>query len=154
MRTSILALAVLIAACSSTPRVNVDPETGRADVDVEPVGQRSETWNATLASMGGSTVSGTASAMVSDDMTHGRITLSGPAGTYPWHIHEGECGDANGPIVGTMAAYPPVTVNAGGGTAQAHLADIELNEAKKYHVNVHASPTQMGTIVACGNLDD
>jgi hypothetical protein len=43
----------------------------------------------------------------------------------------------------------------GGGTAtaQAHVP-VELNEARRYIVNVHASPIDMGTIIACGALDD
>jgi hypothetical protein len=38
--------------------------------------------------------------------------------------------------------------------ASARLLDLKLNEAKKYHVNVHRSPNDLPTIIACGDLDD
>jgi len=156
MRIACIAAAALaIAACSQTPKVETDPRNGRVDVDMERPGQP-ETFNARLSSMGGSGVSGTSTARDMDGATHATISISGArsGGTHPWHIHEGRCGDPNAPIVGTMAAYPPLTVGGGGtATAQAHVP-VELNEAKNYIVNVHASPTNMGTIVACGDLDD
>lgn len=152
----IVAIAVLaMAGCSRTPKVETDPASGRVDVDVERPNQR-EGWSATLSPVGGSGVSGTASASEMGDATHATITIRGAraGGTHPWHIHEGTCGDANAPVVGPASAYPPLTVGSGGtATAQAHVP-VELNEAKNYIVNVHASPTNLGTIVACGDLDD
>ena len=57
-------------------------------------------------------------------------------------------------VVGPVSAYPPLTVGSGGtATAQAHVP-VELDEARRYVVDVHASPTEMGTVVACGDLDD
>ena len=38
-----MALA-LLAACSQTPRVHLDPESGRADVDMEAAGESWEEW--------------------------------------------------------------------------------------------------------------
>lgn len=157
MRSVLIAGALIAAAgCTHTARVNVDPETGRTDVDVERVGT-GETWTGQLRAVGSvTTLSGSATVRVSDDMTHATVSLAGmPAGaSYPWHLHEGACGD-NGPIVGPASAYPPLAAGAGGSaTAEAHLADVELNEAKSYYVNVHASATDLGTIVACGPVDD
>jgi hypothetical protein len=158
MRTVLWGAAALIAvaACSSVPKVETDPGTGRVDVDVENPG-RPETWTANLAAMSGSNVTGTSTAVVSDDMTHATIRIrgGGSGGTHPWHIHEGSCGDASAPVVGPASAYPPLRPGAdGAASAEAHLADIELNEARRYHVNVHQSPAAMGTIISCGNLDD
>lgn len=154
MRAVLLLAAALLAAC--TPRVNTNPDTGRVDVDMEPVTQGGEVWNATLAGQGAfSAVTGTATATVREGHTIATVTLSGaPAGgTHPWHIHEGTCG-SGGSIVGNAAAYPPLSVaSTGQATAEAHLM-LQLNEARSYHVNVHASPAEMGNIVACGNLDD
>jgi hypothetical protein len=152
---SIAAMALAIAACSQTPKVETDPGSGRVDVDVERAGA-AETFNANLASVGGSGVSGTATARDMDDATHATISIRGAqsGGTHPWHIHEGRCGDPNAPIVGAVSNYPPLSVGAGGtATAQAHVP-ADLNEAKNYIVNVHASPTNMGTVVACGDLND
>jgi Cu/Zn superoxide dismutase len=151
-----VSLALLaISGCSQMPKVETDPERGAVDVDVEPSGQ-GEAWSATLSAVGGSGVSGSATASDMNDATHATVTIAGArsGGVHPWHIHEGRCGDANPPIVGPASAYPPLTVGSGGGaSAQAHIP-VELNEAKNYIVNVHASPTNLGTIVACGDLND
>jgi hypothetical protein len=41
------------------------------------------------------------------------------------------------------------------GTASANTnLNLMLNEAKDYFVNVHASASDMQTIIACGDLDD
>ncbi|HEX6911647.1 MAG TPA: hypothetical protein VF142_14695 [Longimicrobium sp.] len=154
----VLAVSVALLAisgCSQTPKVESDPERGAVDVDMEPPGQ-AETWTATLSPVGGSGVSGTARATDMNDATHATISITGArsGGVHPWHIHEGRCGDPNPPIVGPASAYPPLNVGSGGtATAQAHVP-LELNEAKNYIVNVHASPTDLGTIIACGDLDD
>ena len=155
-----IALAVSVAllaisGCSQTPKVESDPERGAMDVDVERPGQ-AETWNARLSAVGGSGVTGTATAADMNDATHATITIMGgrSGGVHPWHIHEGRCGDPNPPIVGPASAYPPLNVGSGGNaTAQAHVP-VELNEAKNYIVNVHASPTNLGTIISCGDLND
>lgn len=86
------------------------------------------------------------------DQTEVTLKLTGaPSGaTLPWHIHEGPCGP--GAIVGGADAYTPIAVaDDSTGTASATLP-IVLDETKQYHVNVHASPTDMGTIVGCGEL--
>jgi hypothetical protein len=146
---------LIIAGCSQAPKVETDPESGRVDVDVERPGQ-AETWHATLTAVGGSGVSGTASARDMNDATHAIIDLRGARGgdVHPWHIHQGQCGDPNAPVVGPASAYPPLTVGAGGAASvQAHVP-VELNEATNYIVNVHESTRNMGTIIACGDLDD
>lgn len=85
----------------------------------------------------------------------GADTIAGgtAGGTHPWHIHEGACG-SGGPVVGPANAYPPLQVAGNGAaSAEAHLM-LKLNEARRYPVNVHASPAEMGNVVACGDLDD
>jgi hypothetical protein len=157
MRLAPLACALLVVAgCARTPRVNVDPETGNVDVDVQRTGS-GETWTGNLRGTGNApTVSGTATVRVSDDMTHASVSLMGAmsGAAYPWHVHEGSCGD-NGPVVGNAAAYPLLRPGTDGrASAEAHLSNLELNEAKNYYVNVHASASDLGTIVACGPIDD
>jgi hypothetical protein len=57
-------------------------------------------------------------------------------------------------VVGPASAYAPLQAGAAGtATGNAEL-ELTLNEARDYHVNVHASPSDMATIVACGDLDD
>ncbi len=150
-----LALVALLAtAC--TPRVQTDPVTGRVDVDVQPVTQSGQVWTATLQGRSGFTgLSGTARAEVLSGQTTVNVQLQGatPGRLHPWHVHEGTCG-SGGAIVGASSAYTPLQVASNGeaqGTARLNLA---LNEARDYHINVHASPGELGTIIACGNLDD
>lgn len=156
MRIATLAVALLLTTgCATTPKVEVDPSTGRTDVDVQKPGAP-ETWSGTLNAVGGSGVTGTASGTTADDMSHVTVNVSGATAgsTLPWHVHDGKCTDAGPPIVGDPAAYPPLVVGADGkATATAHL-NVKLNEAKNYIINVHASPTNLGTIVACGDYND
>lgn len=154
MRIAKLAAAfLLVAACSRT--VKVETADGKADVDVQAPNVP-ETWSGTLSAQGGSSVSGTASGTSASGMTHVTVNIvGGQAGaTYPWHVHEGTCADANAPVVGPASAYPALVVGSDGrATAVAHVS-VDLNEAKNYIINVHASPTNLGTIVACGDYND
>ena len=112
-------------------------------------------WTATLNSQGGGTVKGTASLAGSGaSASVAAITISGgKAGTtYPWHVHTGKCGAAGGGVFGSGGAYKPVAAGAdGSGTSTANLA-VAAPSSGDYHVNVHASSTDMKTIVACGDL--
>jgi len=151
-----IAIAFLVtAACSRTVKVETDPKSGKADVDIQAPGVP-ETWSATLSAVGASGITGTAKGTTANDRTDVTINISGAqaGSTLPWHIHEGKCGDASPPVVGDASAYPPITVGSdGSGTATAHVS-VKLNEAKNYIVNVHASPTNLGTIVSCGDYND
>lgn len=156
MRFVALTLAFIGSmACSRTPKVVVDPKTGRTDVDVQAPGTP-QTWKATLSSVGGSTVTGTASGTTAHDSTNVTVTITGATAgaTHPWHIHDGKCSDSGAPVVGDASAYPPLVVGAdGSATATAHIA-VKLNEARNYIINIHASPANMATIVACGDYND
>jgi hypothetical protein len=158
MRTVALVLAACVTAASlGCVRVARDPATGNADIDVETPLKSGENWKGTLAGRADWTgTSGTATARVEGDNTLSTIVLTGlPAGgPYPWHVHDGTC-ETGGPVVGEATAYPPLMVGADGrAEASARLLGLKLNEAKKYHVNVHRSPTDLPTIIACGDLDD
>ena len=79
------------------------------------------------------------------------VTGATPGATYPWHVHEGKCSDANTPIFSDPSAYPSLVAGADGtASATAHIYK-KLSEALNYIINVHASPTNMATIVACGD---
>ena len=150
---TLLFTACLAAACVRTA---TNPATGEVDIDVESPTQRGEDWDGTITGRGiYSRISGSTRALVAEGQTTVTISLTGltPGGRHPWHVHEGACA-SGGPIVGGISAYGPLVVGADG-TAQgsARLA-LQLNEALDYHVNVHASPTDLATIIACGDLDD
>ena len=156
MRIATLAIGIILAAaCSRTVKVETDPASGKADVDIQAPNVP-ETYSGTINSVGGSGISGTATGTTARDSVHVTVNLSGgqPGATYPWHVHEGTCSDSGPPIVGPAGAYPPLVAGADGkATATAHVP-AGLNEAKNYIINIHASPTNLGTIVGCGDFND
>ena len=150
---SVLLLAGLAAGCV---RTSTNPATGSVDVDVESPTKQGERWTTNLAGQGSySAVTGSATADVVEGATTATITLQGGQANaeHPWHIHEGTC-STGGPIVGSPSDYPPLQVGSEGRAQGGAKVNARLDEAKEYHVNVHLSRSEMGTIVACGQLDD
>ena len=119
----------------------------------EPVTQVVQ-WSATLASEAGGPVAGTATAAPSGTAaTAATVNLTGatPGAIHPWHIHAGRCGD-NGPIVGPPSAYPPLAAGPDGAATVMATVPVATPVSGNFYVNVHRSATEMGAIVACGNL--
>ena len=153
LRPALLAgAALLLSACAASRQP--------ADVNValpqqtEPMTQVVQ-WSATLASDAGGPIGGTATAAPSGTAaTSATVNLTGatPSAVHPWHIHAGRCGD-NGPIVGPPSAYPPLTAGADGAATVMATIPVATPVSGNYYVNVHRSATEMGTIVACGNLE-
>jgi hypothetical protein len=79
------------------------------------------------------------------------IANATPGGAHPWHIHMGRCG-GNGGIVGAASAYEPLEVNGDGNASETATLSVTFPYSGDYYVNIHASATNMGTIVGCGNL--
>ena len=158
MRSQLRALALVALALASTAciRRNTDPVTGKSDFDIESPLKKGEDWKTTLAAKPGyESVTGRADIRSINSETSITITLTGAraGATHPWHLHDGSC-ETGGPIVGAASAYAALSVgNEGQAVGSARLT-MGLNEAQKYHVNVHASPYDLATIVACGNLVD
>jgi hypothetical protein len=156
-----LGAALLSAACATTRRVETTSTgsttatatSGAAAAVVSP-GNR-VTWTATLAPQGTSHVSGTAtvSGVSGASETRATITLKGATagGVHPWHIHSGKCG-SKGAIVGPPTAYPAITVGQDSSAKIDATLPFAVPRSGSYYVNIHASPTDMGTIVACGDL--
>ena len=158
MRSSLRALALVSLALVSSSCLHrqTDPVTGKSDFDLESPFKKGEDWKTTLASRPGfESVTGRADVRTLKAETSISITLNGArvGAVHPWHLHDGTC-DTGGPIVGDPNAYAPLTVGNEGQAAGSARLTMGLNEAKKYHVNVHASPSDLATIVACGNLVD
>jgi hypothetical protein len=153
MRRLILTMAAF--AVVGCVRTAVNEETGQVDVDVESPTQRGEDWNGSLTPQTGYAVTGSFRAIYFEGRTDVTINIANasPGQRLPWHIHEGSCGNDRG-IIGDPSAYQPLVVGSNGtATGRANVMAL-LDEAKDYMVNVHASPTNLGTIVACGDLDD
>lgn len=143
--------AVLLAACSSRSQSG---DTYSA----EPVGFMGARWSATLTPPAGSPtpqIAGTATVMGNADSTQTRVEVSlngaTPAASLPWHLHRGTCGNDQG-IVGDPAGYKPLSVGENGRATSSATIAIAMPRSGEYMINVHASPADPGTIVACGNL--
>ena len=152
MRTTLTA-ALMVSAMA----LGCGGRSVQIDPDAKPVvGQ----WNATLSTPAGLAgalqVRGTGSMGARDNdptqtEAHVAIENSAPGGRHPWHVHVGQCGSDRG-ILGPADAYPILKVGGNGKADATAKLPIALPLAGQYFVNVHASPTNMGTIVACGNL--
>lgn len=163
LRLGALALAgLLITACG--PRQPDDQTTDEVRTDATgEVMPTAPTWTANLSGTGsaapatrpGATIEGNARVEMGDSREQSRVSvhLTGlQEGTYPWHVHSGTC-DSGGPIVGPADAYPPLTVGADGMAQVEARIPIETPASGEYHVNIHRSPTDLATIVACGDLN-
>ena len=140
---------------ATTPEPRADDEmitaeqAGEADIDEDRVA-----WRATADPVGGVGPNAEAMIRVGDEAMTIHVDLDGgePAAVYPWHIHQGNCGDPSPPIVGSADAYPPITVGSGGeGDAEATVS-ARIMEDGDYILNVHASPARLDSIIACGDV--
>jgi hypothetical protein len=154
MRRLILTMAAF--AVVGCVRTHANEETGEIDVDVEsPARAGAEVWDGSLQPQTGYAVTGSFRAVYNEGRTNVTINIANasPGQQLPWHIHEGSCGNDRG-IIGGASNYTPLTVGSNGTASGSANLMARLDEAKDYFVNVHASPTNLETIVACGDLDD
>lgn len=111
-------------------------------------------WIGEIAAIGEDGHGGFATASIlRPGVTRVNVTLSGGSvgGRHPWHVHTGTCG-SGGEIVADATAYPILEPNARGNASATATLDIELDPEADYHVNLHASPDDLGTLVGCGDL--
>jgi superoxide dismutase, Cu-Zn family len=158
MRLAYAIPALVLAAAACTPSYSTAGSSGETPApSTATAGDMAGMthYSANLAAMNGSTVHGSATV---HSMTAGQQTvalqLSGgtPGATYPWHIHSGSCADGMTPVVGNASLYTALGTSGDGTASLTANLPITLDANQRYHVNVHASPTDMGTIVACGDL--
>jgi len=101
----------------------------------------------TLAEQNSSGLSGTATLT---DMGNGQtnvvIQLNSTAGDHPAHIHMGSC-----PTPDATPEYPLNNVQNGTSTTVVDVALSTLLSSQRA-INVHLSPEEISTYVACGNL--
>lgn len=142
-------VVITLGACATSSGT---PATASAGVSTVPLGMTDQ-WAATINPEGGTSITGTAVALGNASQTRVTVLLSGAmaSAVHPWHIHLGQCGD-NGAIVGPPATYPPLTVGSDGSANASAIVPVGLTTGTRYYVNIHKSPSEMGTIVACGNL--
>ena len=137
-------------------RTATNEATGGVDLDIESPTKQGEDWHGRVLGKGSWTgLAGDVQALVVEGNTAVTVSVSGatPGSAVPWHIHEGTC-ETGGEIIGDHNAYMPLVIGSDGrGTGNAQIS-VALDEAKDYFVSMHASATDMATIVACGDLDD
>jgi hypothetical protein len=150
-RYTILAISIIaVVACNPFSRKRA-VEIKEAEV---PVGSR---WNGTLATpselAGALQVRGTAWMAPASGQTRAHVSIANaaPGGVHPWHVHRGGCGN-NRTIFGPTDAYRPLQVDGDGNASSDADLPGEMPTAGEFSVNVHASSSNMGTIIACGNL--
>jgi hypothetical protein len=155
-----LTASVALAACATSSATPPDTTNPAVTTPVQgttsassPAGA-SVPWRATLQPMNGSNITGSATVTpASTSAMTATVNISGATAgdVHPWHVHNGTCATGGG-VVGPGSAYTPLTVAAGGSASSTASIPAVLDATQKYHVNIHKSPTDMGTIVACGDL--
>jgi hypothetical protein len=143
-------LGLVLIACGGRQPVELNP-------DAQSVATR---WNAVLSTP--PELAGVASlkgqGWVAADpkkqgqiIAHVSISNAVPNAQHPWHVHRGECGSDQG-IAGPADAYEPLKVDGDGRAEETATLATSLPRSGRYFINVHASASNMSTIVACGNL--
>ncbi len=142
MKKVVLAAAAVVFASACAPKSAQMPMT-----------QQITDWRGTLSAENNSGLRGAASARSGYGQTGVSVTIAGLAAgeQHPWHIHSGTCG-SGGPIVGAPTAYPVLQVGSNGEASASASLNVELNSGSSYYVNIHKSPSDLGTIVGCGPI--
>ncbi len=81
------------------------------------------------------------------DRTIVQIAVENVAGNHPAHIHAGTCDD-----IDPEPAYPLTNVDAEGRSVG--VVDVALDTllTDPYVVDIHLSPTELGTLIACAEI--
>ena len=145
MRKAIVLGVAMLAACTAHKTEN--------GVVINPVSDVIGNWSSSISPVNNSGISGTAkvSSRAAEAKVDVHIMGATAGAVYPWHVHRGTCGNDKG-IVGGASSYKPITVGTDGMAEASETIKVGLNEHESYFVNVHKSPTDMSTIVACGEL--
>jgi hypothetical protein len=150
---SMVAVAAIVSSAACNPFHKTANEIKVQDI---PVGER---WNATLA-----TPSGLAGAVqihgtgyVAHDPSGSskaviHVSNATAGGVHPWSVRVGLCGDANNPVFGDLSAYPNLKIDKDGTAQGGALLSVPFPTSGNYSLEVRASPTNTGTVIACGNL--
>jgi hypothetical protein len=150
---SAAAIVALIATAACNPFHQNANEIQRVDI---PVGER---WNAILATPSG--LAGALQIKGNGYLAHGDSPSSSKAvihtsnatqgGLHPWQVKAGQCG-TDAPVVGDPSAYSNLKVDKDGTAQESANLDVPFPTSGDYSIQVFASPTNMGTVIACGNL--
>ena len=145
MRKGIAIGLVVLAACTA--------KQDDGDIDVDPVSDVIGNWSTNLSPQNNSGISGTATlqSRAAGSKVNVHITGAMNGSVHPWHVHRGTCGNDKG-IVGGANEYEALTVGADGTAHGEENVPVALGEDETYFINIHKSPSDLATIVACGVL--
>lgn len=134
---------------------------GRQAVEINPDAQPiTSRWNGTLSTppelagivqVRGNGWMGADPKDAGETRAHVDISNAIPGAKHPWHVHRGQCGSDQG-IFGAADAYKPLEVEKDGKASSTATLQVPAPKTGQYFVNVHASASNMKSIVACGNL--
>ena len=152
-QTAAIVAALALGACNPFARKHHVAEIDPGDV------ASTSRWHGTLTTppdmAGALNIKGTATmgpaSNANSTVVYVSITNAPPAGTHPWHVHKGRCGD-NGDIVGSASAYPLLKVGSDGTASATATLSVRPPTDGDYYVAVDASPTNLQSVIACGNL--
>ena len=82
---------------------------------------------------------------------HIELANAAPGGRHPWHVHLGQCGSDQG-VLGPPDSYPVLKVGGDGKAKADGYLKLPTPRAGQYYVDVHASATNLQTLMACGNM--
>lgn len=152
MRGALIVGLLVVAACSGR---GYDPD--QMD-DPDDVGAKD--WSADLDARGGTSIEGSSNvqSVYGENITGNTaaaVTIGGASSgaQHPWHVHFGTCATGGG-IVGAPSAYPVLQPGANGNATATATVAVGLDPDADYHINIHRSPADLGTIVSCGDLED
>lgn len=154
----IIAVGLVLSACTTRTdgQIATTAEPATPDERAEPVETDPEPLSPDVAITAnpGFDVEGEAAVRKLDEgRTRIAIEIRGaPSNSMlPWHVHQGRCG-SGGPVIGDPTAYPPLAAGQDGSAAAETTIDLSLEPDADYHINVHRSPSEMDTILACGEI--
>ena len=153
-RHYVVSLAAIATIAATTSCSVFHKPANQIQVQDIPVGER---WNAALATPSGlqGAVQVHGNGYLARDPNGSKavihISNATPGGVHPWAIRTGLCG-AETPVFGDASAYPNLKVDNDGTAQGGATLSIPFPTSGDYSLEVRASPTNMGTVIACGNL--
>ncbi len=104
----------------------------------------------TFEELNDSGVEGTATLYdLGDDRTLVAIEVTGGSDAHPAHIHEGTCGASEPEPYQTLATVD----DTGESLSLVDVSLTDLIDGGDYTVDLHLSPSELGTLVVCANIE-
>lgn len=132
----------------------LSPRVAAAALLAIPVGpslpafaQPSPAVTVNLSAQNNSGLSGTATLTdLGSGKTHVELSVSGPEGDYPAHIHMGTCANLT-----PAPQYPLTNVRGGSGLTDVDASLVAIQQSP-HAINLHKSAQDLATYVACGDV--